>query len=268
MHALSTNSHLYLSVSSSSHKDSVATLRKDLLRKTQKELLKECRKLRLSTNGNKGDIVDRIIKYHSSPKPNGHSPNNKKRKSNKKHERTRSSTICSSSSSSISSSSCSSNDNIDNISLSMTPKIKSKTKKHKISHRGRSQSEASSISFKKLKKCKNTLLLDQNIEEKQENKHMEKQSLSDKSNINIINQFNQRFADHKYDKLRQIIKEHHINCYQLNQINDLTLKILDINDENDRKQLLNGIKNLSNCKSHREKQYGTFYICLFIFNIN
>lgn len=235
-------------------------LRRDLLRKTQKELLKECKKYKISTLGNKGDIVDRILAFHASPTAqiSNDGESNKKRS-----RRTRSNTI-----SETSTTDKSKLTSLSSSSSSKTPKTPKIPKKKivKIGVRGRSQSDASFTKFSsKSKKKKKTRSVsnDTTISPTFDlSKIDEKQSLSD--------QFNN-------DTLCDAINKFDIKYNQINQITDLTLKVLGIDSILQRKTILNQIEHIQKShnqqksvnapspKTKKEKQYGiNNYLYIFM----
>ena len=219
-----------------------ATLRKALLKKSQKELCKECKKYKLSTYGNKTDIVDRIMKYYSSStsKPSISSPTGSKPTRSKRRNTTFNAPNLSSNSS-----------NDSNISSPTFTKTTSrKSKNGRPNPRSRRSKTQVSINF-------SATTLKEKMSPIQQNINIE-------SNQLLLNKFNQRFIDQKYDKLRQVIKKYNIGSNNLHQINDLTLQMLDINDENNRKEVLNEIKNMQqnghqrDIQTQKEKRYGLY----------
>ena len=250
-------------LSLSSPKHTQATLRKDLLRKSQKELFKECKKHKLTTSGNKADIVDRIIKYYSPPtskssksKPRSKSTRGKRR--NTTHEPPQLLSY-------------SSND--ENISSPSFPKITSKSRRSKNGRRPRSKTEVSMSSSSIILREKisplqqsdeNDIQDDEKNDYDQEEEEEDEEEQEEEKQQSLLDVFNQRFVDEKYDKLRQVIEKYNIGYNDLNEITDLTLKILDIDDENDRKELLNEIKNIRQSddeqETKKEKQQGMYYM--------
>eukprot|EP01084_Bolivina_argentea_P196168 336328_1 len=233
--------HMYFSVTSSSPTSASSILRKELLRKTPKELVKECRTKGLPASGTKGDIVDRLIKYHNRT-PQNTLPHRRTRSStisgtlmNSKKLKKRTPPITSLSPTSVS---------ISNKSLN---KSNPRSNKNKLKSNPRYRSQ-SAFTFKKSKKHKIPFL---------------KNSVSkNKTHYNILDWFNDKFTGIKYDKLKQVIVKHDIKYIELKQINDLTLQLLDFTDKIDRQYILNEIqivgKNMKiNSPTNKQKQYET-----------
>ena len=141
---------------------------------------------------------------------------------------------------------------------SKTPKPKKVKKKiNKIGFRGRSQSQTETL-FKRTN-VKSSITATDNLSK-----------VNEKHCNNLSNRFNN-------DQLCDIINKFDVKYNEINQITDLTLKILGIDDELQRKTILNEIEhlqslhkqdinklNITSQKTKMQKQYGIFYYCYYI----
>ena len=70
-------------------------------------------------------------------------------------------------------------------------------------------------------------------------------------------------SDEKYKNMKDGIKEFNIDYNTLSMLNELTLKILGIDDANDRKLILNEIKKI-NGAADKLRQHGLYILFIYL----
>ena len=102
-------------------------------------------------------------------------------------------------------------------------------------------------------------------DQEEENKNYHNWTFEDVINwLNTIE--NAKFEDDiKYKKIKDGIKEYNINYKALSNINDLTLKMLGIDDENDRKLIIREVNKINGTENKRKqrgmKWFIFYYVC-------